>query len=475
MSARVRLFLLPVTLLALLTLPSVLTVGMSFDGVMNASIARNLAEGMGTFWAPHYTETVHARYFEFFPLGLWLESWAYRLFGDHLVLDRLWALATGVAILGLIVPLWRLTQEPAAPSAGAWWPAILFLSCPLVVRTLSQNDLESTMTVFVLGATAMALLALRHERVAWQVAYGAAAGVLCIVAMLAKSPQGLFPLVVPVLAPLFLPGIGWRAAAVVGLAMAVAAAAVLGSVLVGDPTAREALHAVTTQRILMSLEGRRELSLSRWYFLERLLKDLAVPVGIGIVGALLLRRPIRVTGAARAGFFIALGCAGSLPFLLSPIQFTRYLFPSLPFFAGGIGALFDAPAAHVERAVASWRAWRLGVTALACAGLATAVGVMVGRAGTITRDVEFHRDLTLQNLALERRPVVSVCPARLVADWRLVANMQRVYGASLTATGDARLRLVESDADCGLPAACVRLQAGPPRRYALYRCPAGPI
>jgi hypothetical protein len=299
--------------------------------------------------------------------------------------------------------------------------------------------------------------------------------VLLAGALLAKGPQGLFPLIVPVVAPLCLPGIRWRAARVAGLAMAGALVSVIGILLLWDGGAREAFRMVTMDRIVMSLTGQRELSLSRWHMLKRLVADLAVPVGIALLATLLTRRFAWRAAVARASFFAVLGCAGSLPFLLSPIQFARYLVPSLPFFAAGVGAFFEAAGARIERAVAARRAWRLTVTALSLASLVLAVGIMLGRAGSIRRDVDFHRDLPRLPIPLEPRPLVSVCPARLATWWPLVAHMQRVHGASLTAAGDGRLKLVEAGADCSLPAACVRLQAVPPRRYALYRCPARPL
>ncbi len=473
MTASGRLFLLALALLAALTLPSLLRVGMFFDGVTSAAIARNLAEGTGTFWAPHYTETAHPRMFEFFPLGLWLQSWVYRAFGDHLALDRLWNLGMGVGIVGLLAWVWRLTAAAQPPSAGGWWPALLFLSAPLVAATLRHNGTEATLTVFALAASAAGLRAVGHSSPAGQAGYGAASGLLLLGALLAKGPQGLFPLVLPLAAPVFLPGVPWRAARTAGLAMLGALGTGLAVLLLADAGARESFAAVLGDRVLASLEGRRGQS-SRWRMLWRLGRDLAVPLALGLLGALVGRRPVGTTGAGRAGFFLALGAAASLPFLVSPIQYARYLFPSLPFFAAAVAALFNATGLQVE-AIASRPAGRRAVALLVVLSVAAAAALMVARAGTIERDPEFHRHLTRPALRLEGRPTIAVCPPRLASDWPFVANMQRVFRASLTKAWGGPLRLVESAAACPLPPGCAPLGAGPRGRYTLYRCPAGPL
>lgn len=71
---------------------------------------------------------------------------------------------------------------------------------------------------------------------------------------------------------------------------------------------------------------------------------------------------------------------------------------------------------------------------------------------------------------MEDRALVSVCLPALAPDWRLVANMQRVYRASLTGRLGRRFLLVEKGGQCSIASRCERLQATPPLRYLVYRC-----
>ncbi|MFQ5896649.1 MAG: ArnT family glycosyltransferase [Candidatus Methylomirabilia bacterium] len=471
MAAGTRLLFLTLAALALLTLPRVLKVGMFFDGVTFSSFARNLAEGKGTFWAPHYTETVWPRYFDVPPLGFWLQSWVYRLFGDHVSLDPMWDLATGLLIVLLLVPMWTLAWRTEQAAVGAWWPVLMFVSFPMTAKTLTHNLMEHPMAVFVLASSVLALLGLSRREVRAQIGYGTASGLLLVAACLTKGPQAIFPLVLPVFAALFFPSaVRWRHALVSTVSMAGALVGGIAIIYVSSPGAREFFHAFT-QGVLSQLQGGRGGGqASRWAFFGAGLLQLAVPVGIGALGALLCKTPVRIFKNRRFGFFLALACCGSLPLLISPKLYARYLFPSLPFFALALGALFESVALRVEQLVQDRRTWSRAVMGAAIGGGVVAVALMLVNAGEVRRAKEFHADLPLQGVDLDGRALVSVCPSALTADWRLVANMQRVYRASLTGRLGGRFLLVEKQGHCSIPPHCELLQATPPLKYLLYRC-----
>src|SRR3954451_14950195 len=99
--------LLPLAVFAAATVPRLAHRGMFVDGVTYASIARNLAEGRGTFWVPAYTATLYPEFHEHPPLGFWLQSLWFRVFGDHLWVERLYTLTAGLITAALIAAIWR--------------------------------------------------------------------------------------------------------------------------------------------------------------------------------------------------------------------------------------------------------------------------------------------------------------------------------------------------------------------------------
>ena len=86
-ASRYALLWLAVAIYCLLVLPRMLSYGMFLDGITYASIARNMAQNYGSFWRPYYTATVAAVFYDQPPLGLWLQSWAYRLLGDAVYIE----------------------------------------------------------------------------------------------------------------------------------------------------------------------------------------------------------------------------------------------------------------------------------------------------------------------------------------------------------------------------------------------------
>ncbi len=79
--------LFTVFFLAAMFLPRLVPQGLFGDGLLYASLARNLAEGKGSMWAPWFSSgywldfASGAPYFENPPLMIWLEAVFFRIIG----------------------------------------------------------------------------------------------------------------------------------------------------------------------------------------------------------------------------------------------------------------------------------------------------------------------------------------------------------------------------------------------------------
>ena len=56
---------------------------MTWDGVLYATIARNMADGTCGPWEPMVSETFMRHFHEHPPLAFWLEAVFFRMLGDH--------------------------------------------------------------------------------------------------------------------------------------------------------------------------------------------------------------------------------------------------------------------------------------------------------------------------------------------------------------------------------------------------------
>jgi len=90
---------------------------------MYASVSRNLGEGLGSLWVPYYT-ALDPQFHEQLPLTFWLQGLAFRLFGDHLAVERAYSVLAGGFTLLFVAMLWRST---ARDRRYGWLPVLFWL------------------------------------------------------------------------------------------------------------------------------------------------------------------------------------------------------------------------------------------------------------------------------------------------------------------------------------------------------------
>ncbi len=131
---------------------------MFVDGVTYATIARNLAEGQGTWFALHYTETLAPSFFGHPPLWIWIESIFFSVLGDQVWVEK------GVSLLFFslyLLALWR------AVGSRSLWLAILPLSVGLFWWIPGQNLMEIPLAAGLLWLTHRAEQMERNPNLAW--------------------------------------------------------------------------------------------------------------------------------------------------------------------------------------------------------------------------------------------------------------------------------------------------------------------
>jgi 4-amino-4-deoxy-L-arabinose transferase-like glycosyltransferase len=444
--------LFTVALFCLTILPRLLSYGMFFDGVTYASIARNMAEGYGSIWRPYYTDIIYPVFFDHPPLGFFLQSLAFRIVGDSLSVEAFWGFGAGLLVLLFIGMIWRVDcqtlEKPFAPAdegicrarrsstgPGGWAPMAMFAVLPMTSWLFSNNLLEGTMTVFTTAAALLCIYGLNTPTRSKAVVATLCAGILVLGAALVKGPVGLFPLAVPA---------AWlvtmdrkhlsRAATVLALmSLGVIASFLLLSIFSSGflPFVKRYL----SQQVVASVSGSREKGGSRFGVLYVVLREVAVPLLVGAVIWVIARLKLRAGRPAlsrRFWFYFSVALCGSLPIMLSPKQLMWYSFPSFPFYALAVAALFETPLARLEESLTLTKKRRTVAWALTSLVFIVAITWMISEKGLVRKESNFHKDFSLQPVAVPEREVISVYPAGLKRDWPLVANMQRQFKASLS-------------------------------------------
>src|SRR6056297_2839245 len=177
------------------------SVGMFMDGTIYAAISRNLADGLGSPWALHFSEGLFPVFREHPPLVFWIQSLFFRVLGDSYLTER---------VYDLVVVLTTAGRGLDSLAAYWWLPLLLWVVVPKWSWTYRNNMLESPLTVVCLAAVLLVLAGLRSTGMRGLVVRTAAAALATLLAFLAKGPVALFVLVSPLLLGPAVVGADWR-------------------------------------------------------------------------------------------------------------------------------------------------------------------------------------------------------------------------------------------------------------------------
>ncbi len=93
--------------LVALVLPILLQDGMFMDGLLYACVSKNLADGHGTFWFPHFSKAMHTFFDQQPPLGFGIQAVFFKVFGDSIYVERGYSFVMAILNAILISVLWK--------------------------------------------------------------------------------------------------------------------------------------------------------------------------------------------------------------------------------------------------------------------------------------------------------------------------------------------------------------------------------
>ena len=323
-------------LFLILVSKSLLTEGMFFDGVTYASISRNMAEGQGTFWNPHYTQTLYPEFRQHPPLALGMEALVFKVLGDHWWVEKAYSVLTFL-LSGLFIALiWKRTTNNIR---WAWLPLLFWLTMPLVTWSATNNLLENTMSVFVLLSVYLMIVSYQRNHKFWLFL----SAVALLLAFLSKGFTGLFPLVFPILYCAFDQKRKWIQGPIDSLILLVSLAIFAGIMFLVFPASWSYIKEYIQLQVING--GLHEATVSsRFYIVFSLLLQLIVPL-LMVITLVILKtknkdnKKIFEFPPDKVWFyiFLILGLLGVLPIMVSVKQRDFYMLAALPFFALACG------------------------------------------------------------------------------------------------------------------------------------------
>jgi hypothetical protein len=434
--------------------------GYFMDGLLYSTIARNMSVGIGDIWHPHFTDTTGSAFHESLPLGMYLESVFFSIFGDHYWVEKVYSIAAGLLHLLFLIKIWKLiNRKDESISKLSWIPALLWVNTAMIFWSFTNNMLENTSGLFALLAVYLTLKGALEKQLKWLVI----AGVVIVLAGLSKSVMSLFPL-----GAYFLYWISNKhekigKAALQQIIIIVTFVAFLAVLLLIEPVRYNLLTHWDVQ-LSPSLGGDKAVSSHRYDIIVRLFFEL-IPM---MVLALLFY----FIGKGKASehikwksvlFFILVGLSASVPFMLSPKQSGYYLVPCIPYFALGFGMIM-APTignllAKKNNASNGWKVFRLTALVICFAAF---VFVFI-RPGKYTRHEERIVAVEVFASHLPKGSTICVCPS-VRGDYPFLGYMYRRNYVSFDLKEDYEYFL--SDGTC-TPDGCAPLKSS--GKYTLYQ------
>ena len=347
------LWLFTLLLLGAMFLPRLVTQGMFGDGLLYASLARNLAEGRGSMWAPFFSSGYFVEfasgnpYFENPPLMIWTQAGFFAMLGDAWWVEKCYALLLFVLNAWLLVRIWETPLRGTAfEKKYGWLPLLLWYLMPTVIWGNPNNLMDNQLLTFCLLALWCALDGLYSGRNLGLKMTLAGFGVF--LALLTKGPVALYPVAAPFLFAWVAPGLAVpdrRKAFLQSVWIGLVAAGLFVLLLALIPDARTYFENYWQKRLGVVISGAREdAALTGWARLSIfgiLLKELSVL--IAIAAAVYFGSRKRLSGNAafplqkNALLFALIGLCATLPLMASARQSAMYILAGLPVFALAAG------------------------------------------------------------------------------------------------------------------------------------------
>ncbi len=468
LSSRNVLILFVFTLYFLLLGYKLMRLGIHGDGLEYATVALNMADGLGSFWRPYLDDTIHPVFHEHPPLVFWIQSIFFRLFGDGPYFENFYGFWAGLIILGCMALFWQQVRRDFGLSAlGNWWPLLLIVPLPLFTYTMQTNRLVVTYTILaILPAYAAYRSVIGNKRT---ILFSLASGVLIYLGFIAKGPVAFFALAVPAIAWLALEA-KLSKVVISTLLAAVTFTVVLLATFHFFPESADFWRGFWKAQVVASLKSERAAGDTHWYLLERWAAEMAVPVVVAGFLMVLTRLSFRqIRFNRQALFFLLIGLASSLPFLISTRQHNRYIFHSYPFYVLSLAFVADSIAARIESILSDRPRLRAATGAIALVFFLAAFTSMLYKKDHIRGRRPFYKDIYQQKIQLPERTTISACPGAMIhPDW-LFADMMRFYRVSLTPEMGNEYLLIAKDSGCTVPEGYQRINQEPTLKYILYK------
>jgi hypothetical protein len=396
--------------------------GMFLDGVTYAAISNNLANGLGSFFHPHYTQTWYQEFYMQPPLVFGLQALFFKIFGNSFLVERFYSFSMALLTIWGMVLHWKLHTSNTEFKKYSWLPVLFWVVTPVVFWSYQNNMMENTLSVFSLFALYFICKGIQQKKFYWIIL--GSCFILCC--FLAKGLVGLFPLGVVVIYFVAFRSISFLKTIGYSLLIILTFSFVLFLLVLIEDGFADNLMLYYEHQLMPSLNHEREVTTNnRLEIIGRLLMELAFPILISIVVWITRKvNKINTDSATRnaALFYLLIGVSASVPLTITFQQRGYYLVMSLSFYMLGL-SIFMAPTLHqwltrlVEKKIVVLK--YVSVFLMICS-----LSLCVYKAGDFKRDEHRITDIHKITATVGVGNVMG-CSESLHKNWGVIAYLSR--------------------------------------------------
>lgn len=333
-SPKLPFYVLAIGIYLIIVCQDLLANGMFLDGLIYSTVAKNLANGIGTFWNPHFSATLLQNFHEHPPLAMGIQSIFYKIFGESRFADRFYSLLT-LLISGIVlIKIWKTLGYK-----NGWIPLFIWLTTATVFWTSYNNLLENTLTVFT-SLSVLFYLKYEENNKFYLILLS---GIALAFGFLTKGFVAFFPWTFPFLWWLLRRHKKFGRQVLESTGLFFFTITPLFLLVIFSPIARASLLEYINHQVIDSIKNSITVD-SRLDIIKRLLNEIAPAAGMFIL--LQILRLVTKSGIAigrentiKALAFIFLGLTGVFPIMISMKQSGFYILPTYPLFSIGAAIL----------------------------------------------------------------------------------------------------------------------------------------
>ena len=402
--------------------------GMFLDGATYAAISKNMAEGLGSFWTPHYTNTLFNKFYEHPPLAFGLQSLWFQLFGDSIFIERIYSIFTFIIAGYLIVLIW---ENFTGNKKHGWIPLFFWVIINDIPWAAANNMLENSMSIFVCLSVLFYLNSFRNKRFLWIIL----SGVSLFLGFLTKGVFCLYIWSVPFFIWLFKREKNFLQMVTDTIILVLCTIIPVALIYILIPAAQNNMLYYFNNQVFGSIQNVKTVD-TRFAIIEKFFGNIIIPLIIGIIVIIIsqkhkIQKHIFKENLKESLILFAIVLSGVLPIMISMKQSSFYILTVYPFFAIGLAyylypiikLVVEKNSVIIKRKFKIFKVITIGIIIIS-------IGLSFGQISRIGRDKEMVYDSKMVIDVVGTNNIINICP-NMFSNWSLHAYFSRYGNVSL--------------------------------------------